>query len=83
MGAALALPRRLLVVLVGTAASAVHSAVADLRLAAEESPAVAEMLTAVPVGAARIEDLVQIGPAAPIWQPLGDRDRRAGRWTEL
>ncbi|MFH9355127.1 hypothetical protein [Kitasatospora sp. NPDC017646] len=39
---------------------------ADLRLAAEENPAVAEMLTAVSAVAARIEDLIQRGPAAPI-----------------
>ncbi|MFJ6385918.1 replication-relaxation family protein [Kitasatospora sp. NPDC092039] len=73
---------RLLVVLVGTAASGVRSAVADLRLAAEENPAVAEMLTAVPAGAARIEDLIQRGPSAPIWHPLSNGGRACG-WTEL
>ncbi|MFE7587864.1 hypothetical protein ACFU6K_00575 [Kitasatospora sp. NPDC057512] len=52
----------LLVVLVGTAAAGVRSAVADLRPAAEETPAVAEMPAAVPAVAARIEDLVQRGP---------------------
>lgn len=57
---------RLLVVLVGTAAAGVRGAVADLRLAAEENPTVAELLAAVPAGAARIEDLVQRGPSAPI-----------------
>ncbi|MGW7585215.1 hypothetical protein ACWGLI_29360 [Kitasatospora sp. NPDC054769] len=65
------------------AASGVRPAVADLRLAAEESPAVAEMLAAVPAGATRIEDLVQRGPAAPIWHPLGARGGRACGWTEL
>ncbi|MFJ7250179.1 replication-relaxation family protein [Kitasatospora sp. NPDC098652] len=74
---------RLLVVLVGTAASEVRSAVADLRLAAEENPAVAELLTAVPAGAARIEDLVQRGPSAPVWHPLGPQGGRACGWTEL
>ncbi|MFJ2781597.1 replication-relaxation family protein [Kitasatospora sp. NPDC087315] len=74
---------RLLVVLVGTAASGVRGAVADLRLAAEENPSVAEMLAAVPAGAARIEDLIQRGPAAPIWHPLGARVGRACGWTEL
>ncbi|MFE7529364.1 replication-relaxation family protein [Kitasatospora sp. NPDC057542] len=73
---------RLLVVLVGTAAAGVRSAVADLRLAAEENPAVAEMLAAVPAGAARIEDLVQRGPSAPIWHPLSSGGRACG-WTEL
>ncbi|MFF2548381.1 hypothetical protein ACFVUY_38295 [Kitasatospora sp. NPDC058063] len=73
---------RLLVVLVGTAAAGVRSAVTDLRLTAEENPATAEMLTAVPAGAARIEDLIQRGPAAPIWHPLGARGRRACGWTE-
>ncbi|MFI9366768.1 replication-relaxation family protein [Kitasatospora sp. NPDC053057] len=73
---------RLLIVLVGTAAAGVRSAVADLRLAAEENPAVAEMLTAVPAGAARIEDLLQRGPAATIWHPLSSNGRACG-WTEL
>ncbi|GAA2277497.1 hypothetical protein GCM10010430_74240 [Kitasatospora cystarginea] len=68
-------------VLVGTGAAQVRSAVADLRLAAEENPATAEMLSAVPAGAARIEDLVQRGPAAPVWHPLNDRvgGRAGGR----
>ncbi|WBP91931.1 replication-relaxation family protein [Kitasatospora cathayae] len=74
---------RLLVVLVGTAAAGVRGAVADLRLAAEENPAVAEMLAAVPAGAARIEDLIQRGPSAPIWHPINGRGGRACGWTEL
>ncbi|MFC8453879.1 hypothetical protein [Kitasatospora sp. NPDC057223] len=74
---------RLLVVLAGTAAAGVRAAVADLRLAAEERPAVAEMLTAVPAGAARLEDLVRLGPSAPIWHPLGARGGRACGWTQL
>ncbi|MFD8782574.1 hypothetical protein [Kitasatospora sp. NPDC059599] len=69
-------------VLVGTAAAGVHGAVANLRPAAEENPAVAEMLAAVPAGAARIEDLVQRGPSAPIWHPLSSSGRACG-WTEL
>ncbi|MQS17847.1 hypothetical protein F7Q99_38080 [Streptomyces kaniharaensis] len=73
---------RLLVVLVGTAAARVRGAVADLRLAAEENPAVAEMLAAVPAGAARLEDLVQRGPSAPVWHPLSSSGRACG-WTEL
>ncbi|WP_051826586.1 hypothetical protein [Kitasatospora aureofaciens] len=70
---------RLLVVLVGTAAAGVRGAVADLRLAAEENPAVAEMLAAVPAGAARIEDLVQRGPSAPVWHPLSSSRHAGGR----
>jgi hypothetical protein len=61
----------------------VRSAVADLRLAAEENPAVADMLTPVPAGATRIEDLVQRGPSAPMWHSLGARGGRACGWTEL
>ncbi|MFI6849664.1 hypothetical protein ACIBJD_34520 [Kitasatospora sp. NPDC050467] len=68
---------RLLVVPVGTTASAVRGAVADLRLTAEENPAT------VPAGAARIEDPVQRGPSAPIWHPLGARGGRTCGWTEL
>ncbi|MFJ9847325.1 hypothetical protein ACIRYZ_44260 [Kitasatospora sp. NPDC101155] len=74
---------QLLVVLVGTAAAGVRPAVADLRLAAEENPATAESLASVPAGAARIEDLVQRGPAAPIWHPLSSLGGRACGWTEL
>ncbi|MET8630564.1 hypothetical protein ABZW30_43865 [Kitasatospora sp. NPDC004669] len=74
---------RLLVILVGTGAAAVRSVVADLRLAAEENRATAEMLAAVPAGAARIEDLVHRGPAASIWYPIGDGTRRPCGWTEL
>ncbi|MFF0416286.1 hypothetical protein ACFYUY_38390 [Kitasatospora sp. NPDC004745] len=69
-------------VLVGTTATGIRGAVADLRLAAEENPAVAEMLAAVPAGAARIEDLIQRGPSAPIWHPLNSNGRACG-WTEL
>ncbi|MFJ4188144.1 hypothetical protein [Kitasatospora sp. NPDC089509] len=67
--------------LVGTAASGVRSAVADLRPAAEENPAVAEMLAAVPVDTTHIEDLVQRGPAAPVWYPVSARGGRARGWT--
>ncbi|MFC5890362.1 hypothetical protein ACFQ0M_00600 [Kitasatospora aburaviensis] len=52
-------------------------------MTAEENPTVAETLTAVPAGAARIEDLVQRGPSAPVWHPLGGRGGRACGWTEL
>ncbi|MFD8597555.1 hypothetical protein ACFV1L_21390 [Kitasatospora sp. NPDC059646] len=41
------------------------------------------MLAAVPAGAARLEDLLQHGPAAPIWHPLARTDRRARGWAEL
>jgi hypothetical protein len=71
------------VVLVGTGAAQVRPAVADLRLAAEENPATTELLSAVPTGAARIEDLVQHGAAAPIWHPLSNRGGRPYGWTEL
>ncbi|MEU3495415.1 replication-relaxation family protein [Kitasatospora cineracea] len=74
---------RLLVVLTGTTTAEARTAVADLRLAAEERPGLAEMLTAVPAGAARLEDLLQHGPAAPIWHPLAGQERRPCGWTEL
>ncbi|MFD9598406.1 replication-relaxation family protein [Kitasatospora sp. NPDC059973] len=54
----------LLIVLTGTAATSVTTAVEDLLLAAEENPATAELLAAVRAGAARLEDLLQHGPAA-------------------
>lgn len=43
-------------VLVGTSAASVSTAVEDLRLAAEENLAVAELLDSVPAGAARLGD---------------------------
>ncbi|MET8704334.1 replication-relaxation family protein [Kitasatospora sp. NPDC004723] len=72
-----------LVVLVGTPGTAVGAAVADLRLAAEENPAAAELLAAVPAGAARLEDLAEHGPAAAIWHPLDGERRRPCGWTQL
>ncbi|WP_030247827.1 hypothetical protein [Streptomyces sp. NRRL S-350] len=69
-------------VLVGTAAAGIRSAVADLRLAAEENPTVTDMLAAVPAGATRIEDLIQRGPSTPIWHPLSSSGRPCG-WTQL
>jgi hypothetical protein len=62
---------RLLVALAGTGAAQVRPAVADLRLATEENPAIAETLTAIPASAARIEDLIQRGPAARSPSPAG------------
>ncbi|MED7947405.1 hypothetical protein [Streptomyces sp. BE303] len=55
----------------------------DLLLAAEENPATAELLAAVPAGAARLEDLLQHGPAAPIWHPLDTERRALVGWTGL
>ncbi|MFJ7280639.1 hypothetical protein [Kitasatospora sp. NPDC098663] len=72
-----------LVVLTGAAAADVGTTVEGLCLAAEEQPAVAELLAAVPAGAACLEDLVQHGPAAPVWHPLGDNGRRPHGWTRL
>jgi hypothetical protein len=51
--------------------------------AAEENQAVTEMPAALPAGAARIEDLVQRGPAAPIRHQLSGRGGRPCEWTEL
>ncbi|WP_327072110.1 hypothetical protein OG196_00225 [Kitasatospora purpeofusca] len=72
-----------LVVLAGTTAASVGAAVEDLLLAAEENPATAELLAAVPAGAARLEDLIQHGPAAPVWHPLGAERQAPVGWTQL
>jgi threonine/homoserine/homoserine lactone efflux protein len=48
--------------LIRRAAAGTHPAVTGLRLAAEENPAVADVLSAVPSGAGRGEDLAQAGP---------------------
>ncbi|MFJ9523640.1 replication-relaxation family protein [Kitasatospora sp. NPDC101801] len=73
----------LLVVLTGTPATAVARAVEDLLLAAEENPATAGLLAAVPAGAASLEDLVEHGPAAPVWHPLSGEGRPPVGWTGL
>ncbi|WP_329611623.1 hypothetical protein [Kitasatospora herbaricolor] len=72
-----------LVLLTGTAATAVGAAVADLLLAAEENPATTELLAAVPAGAARLEDLLQHGPATAVWHPLDGERRAPCGWTQL
>ncbi|MGW4893181.1 hypothetical protein ACWEQL_13080 [Kitasatospora sp. NPDC004240] len=54
-----------------------------MLLVAEENPAVADLLAAVPAGAARLEDLVQHGPAAAVWHPLDAEGRRPCGWTQL
>ncbi|MFD7735758.1 hypothetical protein ACFV6F_35900, partial [Kitasatospora phosalacinea] len=74
---------RLLIVLTGTTAAEARTAVADLRLAAEEQPVLADMLAAVPAGAARLEDLIQHGPAAPVWHPLAGQEQQSRGWAEL
>ncbi|MFB7672329.1 hypothetical protein ACFC26_13025 [Kitasatospora purpeofusca] len=73
---------RLLVVLVGTAAAGARGAVADLHLAAEENPGVTELLANVPADAVCLEDLIQRGPSATVWHPLGGSGRACG-WTKL
>ncbi|MFE5588485.1 hypothetical protein [Kitasatospora sp. NPDC056531] len=57
----------------GAGVAGVRGAVADLRVAAEENPAVAEMLAAVPASAARIEDLIHREPSSPVWHLLSSR----------
>ncbi|MEU3497012.1 hypothetical protein ABZ747_26405 [Kitasatospora cineracea] len=74
---------QLLVVLTGITAAEARTAMADLRPAAEERPGLAEMLTAAPAGAARLEDLLQHGPAAPVRHSLAGQERRPYGWTEL
>ncbi|WP_407992008.1 hypothetical protein [Kitasatospora sp. CMC57] len=66
-----------LVVLTGTQAASVTTAVEDLLLAAEENPATTELL------AARLEDLTQHGPAAPVWHPLSGEGGPQAGWTGL
>ena len=73
----------LLVVLTGTPAGAAGTAVEDLLLAAEENPATADLLAAVPAGAARLEDLVRHGPTATVWHPLSEDRRQPCGWTQL
>ncbi|GAA2278759.1 hypothetical protein GCM10010430_75910 [Kitasatospora cystarginea] len=48
--------------------------VADLWMAAVGNPATTEMLATVPVGAARIEDLIQRGPARADLTPARRRE---------
>ncbi|MFD5083905.1 hypothetical protein ACFWOG_14860 [Kitasatospora sp. NPDC058406] len=63
----------MMVVLVGTPGTAAGAAVEDVLLVAEENPAVADLLAAVPAGAARLEDLAKHGPAPHTPAPGPDR----------
>lgn len=56
---------------------------ADLRLAAEERPVVAEMLAAVPAGAARLENLKNDGYEGEDSWPLADSDAEDRPWWKL
>ncbi|MFE3109733.1 hypothetical protein ACFXKJ_27130 [Kitasatospora indigofera] len=60
-----------------------HALQSARRLNAPARPAVADLLAAVPAGAARLEDLLQHGSAATVWNPLGGEGQRPCGWTQL
>ncbi|MFD0567968.1 replication-relaxation family protein [Kitasatospora gansuensis] len=73
----------LLVVLTGTRAAEGERVVEDLLLAAEENPATPDCWPPSRPAAARLEDLIEHGPAAPVWYPLSNEGRPPCGWTEL
>ncbi|MEV7797058.1 replication-relaxation family protein [Streptomyces sp. NPDC087512] len=66
---------RLLFVLDGTGPAGIHTRIQALGAAAHDV-ALAGFLREVPVLAAPMTDLLQHGPAAPIWHPVTDPDQR-------
>ncbi|MEU6291736.1 replication-relaxation family protein [Streptomyces sp. NPDC046988] len=60
---------RLLFVLDGTGPAGIHTRLTALE-AATRQPALAALLRDVPVLAAAMPDLLQHGPAAPVWHPV-------------
>ncbi|MGV4892224.1 replication-relaxation family protein (plasmid) [Streptomyces viridosporus] len=68
---------RLLFVLDGTGPAGVTTRIHALRAAARDI-ALAGFLRDVPVLAAPLADLLQHGPAAPVWHPIQESDHRVG-----
>jgi hypothetical protein len=66
---------RLLFVLDGTGPAGIHTRLKALQAAARDI-ALASFLREVPVLATAMTDLLQHGPAAPVWHPVTDRDHR-------
>ncbi|WP_461712114.1 replication-relaxation family protein [Streptomyces sp. DSM 41013] len=66
---------RLLFVLDGTGPTGIHTRIKALE-AASRQPAPAALLRDTPVLATPMTDLLQHGPAAPIWHPIGGPDQR-------
>ncbi|MEV5645739.1 hypothetical protein AB0L67_37350 [Streptomyces flaveolus] len=66
---------RLLFVLDATGPTGIHTRLKALQAAARDV-ALAGFLREVPVLAAAMTDLLQHGPAAPVWHPVTDPDQR-------
>ncbi|MCX4740741.1 replication-relaxation family protein [Streptomyces antibioticus] len=71
---------RLLFILDGTGSVGIDTRIRALH-AADVDLAVARFLREVPVLAAPMADLLQHGPAAPVWRPIRDPEQRAG-WMD-
>lgn len=71
---------RLLFVLDGTGPAGVETRISALHAAAGDL-ALSGFLRKVPVLAAPLVDLLRDGPAAPVWRPIHDPDRRVG-WSQ-
>ncbi|MGW3683356.1 replication-relaxation family protein [Streptomyces prasinus] len=69
---------RLLFVLDGTSPAGVDNRITALRAAAKQLPPA--FLRDVPILATPMTDLLQHGPAAPVWRPVTDPTRRVS-WT--
>ncbi|MEK2479119.1 replication-relaxation family protein [Streptomyces noursei] len=73
---------RLLFVLTGAGRQALLHRVADLRAMVCEHPSTERFAQDVPVGAALLEELEELGASAPVWWPLDGRTGRCS-WMEL
>ncbi|WLQ61480.1 replication-relaxation family protein (plasmid) [Streptomyces sp. NBC_01220] len=73
---------RVLFILTGASARALHSRIEDLRAMTAGHPLVAKLAGQVPLGAAVLEDLEDQAPSAPVWLPLAGPAERCS-WMEV
>ena len=73
---------RVLFVITAIGQAGLNHRIEDLRAMAAGHPLAAHLVDQVPVGVARLEDLEEHGPSAPVWTALDGRAQPCG-WMEL
>ncbi|HET6856133.1 MAG TPA: replication-relaxation family protein [Streptomyces sp.] len=72
---------RVLVVLTGASRTRLDDRISDLQAMVAQHPLVAALAREVPLAAAVLEEIEQLGPSGPVWVPLGGGEPRP--WTGL
>lgn len=72
---------RVLFILTGASRARLKNRINDLQAMAAQHPLVAILAREVPLGAAILEDIEQLGPTAAVWVPLTGATPRP--WTDL